>query len=64
MLDKIERSFAARKNEVFVTFDSGEPMTLGQVLLGLRNNYIVFPNLRKEYIEWVLNNNIKTVIHN
>lgn len=64
VLDKIERSFAAQKNEIFVTFDSGEPMTLGQVLLGLRNNYIVFPNLRKEYIEWVLNNNIKTVIQN
>ncbi|MHB1049577.1 MAG: peptidylprolyl isomerase [Bacteroidota bacterium] len=64
LLDVIERSFAARKNEVFVTFDSGDPLTLGQILLGLRNNYIVFPNLQKEYIEWVLNNNIKTVIQN
>lgn len=64
LLDVVERQFAAMRNEVFVTFSNGEPMTFGQVLLGLRNNYIVFPNLQKQYVEWVLNNNIKTVIQN
>jgi len=64
LLDVIERQFASKRSDVFVTFPTGEPMTFGQVIMGLRNNYIVFPNLQKEYVEWVLNNNIKTVIQN
>jgi parvulin-like peptidyl-prolyl isomerase len=64
LLDVIERQFAALRNDHFVTFSGGEPMTFGQVIMGLRNNYIVFPNLQKQYVEWVLNNNIKTVIQN
>jgi hypothetical protein len=51
-------------HRAFVTIDSGRPMTLEQVLLSLSNNYVVFPFVRQEYVRWVLNNNIKTVIQN
>lgn len=64
VLDEIHMKFSNRLQDVFVTFGSGEPMTFDQVLLGLSNNYVVFPNLRKDYVRWVLNNNIKTVIQN
>ncbi len=49
--------------EPFVTIASGN-MTLKEVLVGLGNNYVVFPGLQLDHIRWVLNNNIKTVIQN
>lgn len=64
LLDEIDRELGADRDRPFVTFDAGEPMTFAEVVQGLRNNYIVFPNMRREYVEWVLNNNIKTVIQN
>lgn len=55
------------KNDIakpFITVSDSVPMTLQQVLIGLKNNYVVFPHVKIEYIRWVLNNNIKTVIQN
>ncbi|MBI2427740.1 MAG: peptidylprolyl isomerase [Ignavibacteriales bacterium] len=64
LLDDIQKRLVAYLQNEFVTFASGAPMTFGEVLLGLSNNYVVFPNLQKEYVQWVLNNNMKTVIQN
>lgn len=64
LLDKIRKELGGYLNKEFVTFNAGDPMTFGEVLLGLSNNYVVFPNLQREYVRWVLNNNIKTVIQN
>ncbi|MEW5799005.1 MAG: peptidylprolyl isomerase [Bacteroidota bacterium] len=65
LLDDIQKRLGSYLQKEFVTFASGgEPMTFGEVLLGLSNNYVVFPNLQKQYVQWVLNNNIKTVIQN
>ncbi|MFA6541740.1 MAG: peptidylprolyl isomerase, partial [Bacteroidota bacterium] len=60
----VESKFAGRLSEPFITIENGAPMTLGEVFTGLSDNNIVFPNLQTEYIRWVLNNNIKTVIQN
>ena len=65
LLDDIRNRLGTYLQKDFVTFTSGgSPMTLGEVLLGLSNNYVVFPNLQKQYVQWVLDNNIKTVIQN
>lgn len=55
--------FSDRKNEFFIISQSGN-MTVGEVLIGLGNNNIVFPSLKPEHVQVVLNNNIKTVIQN
>lgn len=64
VFDTLAVKFSMYLHKAFVTIDSGRPMTLEQVLLGLSNNYVVFPFVRQEYVRWVLNNNIKTVIQN
>ncbi len=50
-------------DSTFIIIESGN-MTLKKVLEGLKNNYVVFPNLRKEIVFGIFNNNIKTVIQN
>lgn len=62
--DTLEVRFATHLLQPFITISDSVPMTLKQVFLGLKNNYVVFPFVRLEYIQWVLNNNIKTVIQN
>lgn len=64
LMDEIDKTLGVLRDSIFVTFDEGEPMTVAQILSGLRNNYVVFPNLQIDYVRWVLNNNIKTVIQN
>lgn len=64
LLDEIEWGFGSYRDSVFVTFSEGEPMTFSHVIVGLKNNYVVFPFVQKQFIQWILNNNIKTVIQN
>ncbi len=62
-LDRLRDSFRDSLQSVFIRTASG-PMTLGQILIGLSVNEIVFPNLRRGVVEAILNNNIKTVVQN
>jgi peptidyl-prolyl cis-trans isomerase C len=62
--DTLEQRLKNDLRQPFISISDSVPMTLQQVLMGLKNNYVVFPYVKIEYIRWVLNNNIKTVIQN
>ncbi|MBW7888113.1 MAG: peptidylprolyl isomerase [Bacteroidetes bacterium] len=62
-LPPLQASFHQYLDSVFILNASGN-MMLKEVLIGLENNNIVFPSLKKEIIFGILNNNIKTVIQN
>ena len=64
VISSLRRKFEAVLADTMVTIENEPPMTFSQVLIGLSDNNIVFPNLRLKYIQWVLNKNIKTVIQN
>ncbi len=60
----LEEKFSSELNKDFVVIESGN-MTVGEVLTGLNNNYLVFPKpLNPDAVRIVLNNNIKTVVQN
>lgn len=62
-IETLRNKFSSELTKQFITIESG-PMTLGDVLLGLTNNAVLFPSLKLEHVRIVLNNNIKTVIQN
>ena len=62
-INQLEKKFNTDLSKQFISIASGD-MTLGDVLLGLSNNNVVFPSLNPDHIRIVLNNNIKTVIQN
>jgi parvulin-like peptidyl-prolyl isomerase len=62
-LERLEQNFGARCALKFITTPSGD-LTLGAVINGLKYNQVVFPSLKAQIIQAILNNNIKTVIQN
>jgi hypothetical protein len=62
-IDILINIFREYRDTLFVMLDPSG-LTMKEVLLGLKYNYIVFPSLEKETVYQILNNNIKTVIQN
>jgi parvulin-like peptidyl-prolyl isomerase len=62
-MERLAAHFRDRLDEVFITAKNGD-MTLGDIIEGLKYNEVIFPSLRRNIVEAILNNNIKTVVQN
>ncbi len=61
---ELGRKLSDRLNDNFISIANTEPMTLGQVLIGLQDDPLMFPNLSTDAVQRVLNYHLKTVIQN
>ena len=62
-VEKLEEIFAPLLTAPFAAIQSGD-MTLGDVLIGLKNSMVVFPNMQKNVVLGVLNNNFRIIVQN
>ncbi len=62
-MERLAADFHDRLDEAFITAKNGN-MTFGDIIEGLKYNEVIFPSLRRNIVEVILNNNIKTVVQN